>query len=386
MKRKTAVIIGAGVVGLAIGARLSKRFQVHILDRHPYAANEASSRNSEVIHAGLYYPPTSLKMKHCVRGRKMIYQLAADTDIPHRRCGKLIVATGSGGAAERLDAIRRRALEVDVPVEIASRKLVEAKAPWLRVENEGVLWSEASGIVDSHALVQRLEAQLLAGGDAHLLLRHRVSSIERRVGGGYRVGGECEVRQGKSELFQVDADVVVNSAGLHADHVSRMLLPGCVSIPRVYPCRGHYYTLRVPAATHPLDTLVYPLPEAGLKGLGVHLTIDLSGRIRVGPDAEYLDADLDSSRENYRLDDTRERRDRFFASVQRYMRLDDRYRDKMVADYVGIRAKLSGPGDLEFRDFCIEQPLDGFVHCLGIESPGLTACLSIAQDVDDMLQ
>ena len=395
---KTVTIIGAGITGLSIGARLvgnkQQQFQVIILDKHKYLANETSSRNSEVLHAGIYYPPKSLKTRHCIRGKQLLYDILHKNmnNLPFKQCGKVIVSTSKEGPA-KLQDIKDHARNVGVTdLRYLSERELELKVPFINKQLVNVaLFSPSTGIFNSHSFIRHLEAQVL-NGQGLIQLRNSVEDIEviQQGRGGYKVKVYDE---GQRERFTIDSDVVVNAAGLNADDLYSLVETdkSLLNDKQIHPCRGHYYKLRLPPAVAKgrLETLVYPVPDPNLKGLGIHLTIDLSGRIRVGPDADYIESKTD-----YRLDETKERFDKFWTAISRYLDLSqlenlpaEEKQKILKIDYVGIRPKLSSANNPAFRDFIVEMApgLSGFVNCIGIESPGLTASLSIAEEVEQML-
>lgn len=356
------VVIGAGVVGLAIGraAALAGR-SVIVLERHERVGEETSSRNSEVIHAGIYYPAGSLKARLCVDGRQKLYEYCERKGVAARRCGKLIVTSDSSRLSALDDLVARAAANGVDDLERLDRPGVERLEPELDVA--GGLFSPSSGIVDSHALMLALQGDLENAGGIVAPL----ASFERadRVPGGLSIsvdsGGE------RSELT---ADRVVNAAGLEASAVASRFPGECrpEPVPRTRFAKGNYFAL---SGASPFRHLVYPLPGGG--GLGVHATLDLGGRVRFGPDVEWIDApdyDVDAARA-----------DAFYASIREYWPgLPD---GALAPDYAGVRPKLHGPGEPP-ADFEIARYGPG-IHLFGIESPGLTACLAIAEHVAALL-
>lgn len=355
-------VIGAGVIGLAIGRAVALTGRsVVVLERHAHIGEETSSRNSEVVHAGIYYPPGSLKAQLCVDGRQQLYEYCDAKGIGAQRCGKIIVASDTSRLAE-LDALMARAAANGVTdLERLDRAAVERLEPELDVAG-GVL-SPSSGIVDSHALMLALQGDLEHAGGIVAPL----SSFERadRVPGGLSVtvdsGGE------RSELT---AAAVVNAAGLEASAVASRFPGECRPdpVPRTRYAKGNYFAL---SGATPFQRLVYPLPDAG--GLGVHATLDFGGRVRFGPDVEWIDAP------EYSVDAARAAS--FYASIRGYWPgLAD---GALVPDYAGVRPKLHGPGEPP-ADFGIARYGPG-IHLFGIESPGLTACLAIGGHVATLL-
>ncbi|HRO15624.1 MAG TPA: NAD(P)/FAD-dependent oxidoreductase [Paracoccus sp. (in: a-proteobacteria)] len=367
MERVDCIVIGAGVVGLAIARALARRgIEVLILERAPAIGTETSSRNSGVIHAGLYYPPGSLKARLCVAGREMLYAFAAEQDVPHRRCGKLIVAT-SPGQQDALTAIRDRAAGCGVTdLRLLTGEQARALEPALACS--AALLSPSTGIIDSPALMQALLGQAQAAG-AELALNTTFAGA--RAGNG---GFVVETGDAVGERFALGARRLVNAAGLWAsDAAGRIEGLAPAHIPRTLLARGNYFGL---SGRSPFSHLIYPLPEPG--GLGVHLTLDMGGAMRFGPDVEWVDA------VDYRVNDAR--RPHFEAEIRRYW--PGLPGDALVPAYAGIRPKLSGPGE-PAADFRIDGPerhgLAGLVNLFGIESPGLTACLAIAELAADRL-
>lgn len=358
-----AVVIGAGVVGLACARALAERGRsVVILERHERFGVETSSRNSEVVHAGIYYPPGSLKATLCARGNPGLYAWCEARGVAHRRIGKLIVATAEDEEA-KLEQILAQADANGVrSLETLTARQAEALEPHVRCTT--ALWSPDTGIVDSHALM----ASLLADAEAHgaaAAWRQTVCGVEP-VRGGYRV----VARDAAGETAGVESPWVVNSAGLDADTVAEVAgfdLDECRYRQRFV--RGHYFRVkgaRARLASH----LVYPAPPMG--SLGIHVTLDLAGEVRLGPDIEYLP----DRRQDYHV--AAGLRDGFHAAVSRY--LGGLLPDDLEPGLAGIRPRLYGPGDPS-RDFEIREESNrghpGWVNLVGIESPGLTSCLEI---------
>ncbi len=356
-----AAVIGAGVVGLACARALARRgIETVILEANTAIGMETSSRNSEVIHAGIYYPAGSLKARLCVAGNRQLYEFCAAHHVAHRRCGKLIVATDASQEA-RLAALKSQSLENGVTdlQPLAAARLASLE-PQLRAT--AALLSPSTGIIDSHGLMLALLGEAEAHGAA-LALKSPLARGEAR-GDGFllEVGGE--------EPMRLAAGIVINSAGLHAPRVAASIAgldPRHVPTPHF--ARGNYYAL---AGRAPFTHLVYPLPEPG--GLGMHLTLDLGGQARFGPDVEWVDA-ID-----YTVDPRRA--DAFYAEVRKYWpALPD---GALQPAYAGIRPKLGGP-DAPAADFLIQSEathgVPGLINLFGIESPGLTSCLALAEHV-----
>jgi L-2-hydroxyglutarate oxidase LhgO len=355
------VVVGAGAIGLAIARALARAGrEVLVLERADAIGTETSSRNSEVIHAGIYYPAQLAKARWCVAGKEMLYRFCAEYGVPHRRCGKLIVATDAAQLPQ-LEKLRRQAAANGVTdLEFLDPAQVRALEPEVRCVR--ALWSPSSGIIDSHAYMLALQ------GDAE---RHgaTIAFATPVVGGAVR-GAYIELHTGGAAPFALRARTVVNSAGLGAQELARAIagVPAA-TIPPLYLAKGNYYVL---TGANPFTRLVYPLPEPG--GLGVHVTIDLGGQARFGPDVEWVEA-ID-----YTVDPRRA--DGFYAAVRRYWPgLAD---GALAPGYAGIRPKIEKPGGSS-TDFWVQGPREhgvaGLVNLFGIESPGLTASLAIAEHV-----
>ena len=361
MERVDCVVVGAGVVGLACARRLAMAgLEVILLERTDAIGTETSSRNSEVIHAGIYYVPGTLKATACIAGKDFLYRYCAARGIAHARCGKLIVAT-SEAQLGRLDAIRANAAASGMDeLEVWSAERAMALEPALRCT--GALWSPSTGIVDSHGLM----LAYLGDAEAHGAMLALESPLERA-----EVRGDGILLEvGGAEPMALLAGMVVNSAGLAApDLATRIAGLDPTTLPRPYYCKGSYYTL---AGRSPFKRLIYPVPEAA--GLGVHLTIDLAGQCRFGPDTEWVDG-ID-----YDVDPARA--EKFYAEVRRYW--PDLPDGALSPAYAGMRPKLD-PAGAPVRDFLVEGPerhcVPGLVNLFGIESPGLTASWPLACEV-----
>jgi L-2-hydroxyglutarate oxidase LhgO len=352
------VVVGAGIVGLAVARALARAGrEVVVLEAEDAIGTHTSSRNSEVIHAGIYYPKGSLKARACVQGRRLLYDYCASHGVPHRRCGKLIVATSDSQVGE-LRSIHRKAHAngaTDV-VEISAAEAMRMEPALLCV---AALHSPSTGIVDSHALMLAYLGDAEAAG-AMLALR---SPLEKAV----FTGRDFELQAGET---RIKTAMLVNSAGLRAPSIARLIegFPAGRIPPELY-AKGNYYAL---AGRPPFSRLVYPVPEPG--GLGVHVTLDMGGQARFGPDVEWVE------RISYEVDPRRA--DRFYAAIRRYWPgLPD---GALAPGYAGIRPKISPPGE-PAADFVVQGPgehgMPGLVNLFGIESPGLTASLALADDV-----
>jgi L-2-hydroxyglutarate oxidase LhgO len=363
LERVDAVVVGAGVVGLAIARELAAAGrEVIVLEAEDAIGSHTSSRNSEVIHAGIYYPQGSLKALACVVGKQLLYEYCASHGVPHRRCGKLIVATNESQLAE-LTGIRAKAQANGVrDVDWMAKEEVARLEPELFCM--AALHSPSTGIIDSHALMLAYLGDAQAAG-AMLALK---SPLDRAM-----------VRADGFELWVEGSDpiacsVLVNSAGLRAPSVAKRIegYPAELA-PRELYAKGNYYSL---TRRSPFSRLIYPVPEPG--GLGVHVTLDLAGQARFGPDVEWVE------RINYDVDPRRA--ERFYAAIRRYWPgLPD---GSLSPGYAGIRPKTAGPGE-PAPDFEIQGPrrhgVPELVQLYGIESPGLTASLALARLVREEL-
>jgi L-2-hydroxyglutarate oxidase LhgO len=360
MFKVEAVVIGAGVIGLAIARALALRgVQVLLLEKESVVGSGTSSRNSEVIHAGLYYEPESLKARLCAPGRRMLYRYCAERGIGHRQCGKLVVATDRSDDAYLADLLQQAQRNGAEEVELIGAARLKSLEPHVR--GTSALLSPGSGIVDSHALMLSYQADAEAAG-ATIVLRTPV--LEAAI-----VGDAIQLRTGGSDCAELEAELVVNAAGLDAWAVSTCVAGlDRATIPPKFLAKGSYFTLT--GANAPFSHLVYPVPEPG--GLGIHLTLDLAGQARFGPDVEWVD------RVDYAVDPGRGRK--FYAAIRRYW--PDLPDGALAAAYSGIRPKTAATKQC---DFAIQGPADtghrGYIALYGIESPGLTASLAIGDRV-----
>jgi L-2-hydroxyglutarate oxidase LhgO len=390
MEQVDCIVIGAGVVGLAVARELARRGrETVVVEAERGIGCGTSSRNSEVIHAGIYYPQGSLKATLCVRGRELMVGFCESHGVAHRRCGKLIVATDDAQVPTLLDLQAKGQANGVCDLELIDAAQARRLEPALACV--AALRSPSTGIVDSHAFMLALQGDVEAAGG--------MLAFGAPVTGGAIDGDGIVLEVGGDQPMRIRATTIVNAAGLHAQALASSLagMP-LEQVPSLHLAKGSYYSL---SGRSPFARLIYPVPEPG--GLGVHLTIDLGGQARFGPDVEWIesprarfalcpprglsvasDGRAPLPRLDYDVDPRRAQA--FYASIRRYWpALPDR---ALVPGYAGIRPKLSGPGDAA-KDFVIQGPRDhgvrGLVNLFGIESPGLTASLAIGEAVAGML-
>lgn len=361
MESLDAIVIGAGVVGLAVARALAQAGrEVLVLEAAEGIGTETSSRNSEVIHAGIYYPAGSLIARSCVEGKHRLYAFCAERGVPHRNCGKLIVAT-TEEEAEKLEGIRARAAANGVG---DLRRLTRAEALALEpaLHCTAALLSPSTGIVDSHAFMLALQGEAEHHG--------ALFAFHAPVEAGRVTEDGIELDVGGAEPMRLRANLVINAAGLHAPALARRIagMPP-QHVPKAYYAKGNYFTL---TGRSPFSRLIYPVPVPG--GLGTHLTIDLAGQARFGPDVEWIE------RIDYAVDPRRG--ESFYAAIRRYWpELPD---GALAPGYSGIRPKIVPPG-APAQDFVVQgeatHGVRGLVNLFGIESPGLTAALALADHV-----
>ncbi len=372
MEHVDALVIGAGVVGLAVGRALSlKGLETVVVEAEGGIGQGVSSRNSEVIHAGLYYAPDSLKARLCVRGKALLYALCASHGVPYAACGKLVVATAPEQQAA-LANLAERAAANGVHVEAWTAAQAQALEPELACT--AALWSPSTGIVDSHAFMLALLADMEGAGGL-LALRSRVLGVRFRTGSSARV----QLQSADSE-FEIEAGCIVNAAGLQACALAQRF-EGLAAqhVPRAHFAKGSYFTL---PGRPPFSHLIYPAPVDAW--LGVHVTLDLAGQVKFGPDMEWLDGapgeDFD-----YAVDAARAAP--FEDAVRRYW--PGLPLGALQPAYSGVRPKIHGPGE-PAPDFRIDGPAQhgvaGLVNLFGIESPGLTASMALGDHVAALLQ
>jgi L-2-hydroxyglutarate oxidase LhgO len=364
MDKVECVVIGAGVIGLAVARRLAQAGrEVIILEAAEGIGTVTSSRNSEVIHAGIYYPAGSLMARMCVSGKRALYRYCGDHGIPHRNCGKLIVAT-THKETTKLQSIRAHA-EANGVFDLQTLSGDAARALEPALNCDAALLSPSTGIIDSHAFMLALQGDAEAAGAAcafHTPLLHAKALADR-----------IELDAGGNAPISLECKLLVNAAGLAASAVARSINGMPIDlIPAAYLAKGNYFSC---SARSPFSRLIYPVPEPG--GLGVHLTLDMAGQARFGPDVEWVDT-ID-----YAVDPARA--ERFYPAIRRYWpTLPD---GALMPSYSGIRPKIVPPA-VATQDFLIQGPRDhgvtGLINLFGIESPGLTSSLAIADYVGEL--
>ena len=366
MEHLDCVVIGAGVVGLAVARAMAlARREVFILERTEGIGPEASSRNSEVIHAGLYYPSGSLKARLCVRGRDLLYDYCQLRGVRYDRIGKLVVASDQS-EVPRLEEIRRQG-EVNGVDDLHWLEKEDANRMEPLLRCEAALHSPSSGIVDSHGLMEAL----LSDAEEH----GAILALNSPVEGGRVSDSGIVLEIGGSDPMIAGCRTVINCAGIHAQETAGSL-EGFPSrtLPPLFMCKGNYFSFSGKA---PFSHLIYPLPDES--GLGIHLTFDLAGQVRFGPDAQWVD-EID-----YHVDEGRA--ESFYTAVRRYW--PDIPGGTLHPGYSGIRAMVRGPGE-DVADFVIQDSGDhgvpGLINLFGIESPGLTASMAVADEVAERVE
>jgi L-2-hydroxyglutarate oxidase LhgO len=364
-------IIGAGVIGLAIAQELSERHgNIYLLEKHPTFGQETSSRNSEVIHAGIYYTKGSLKSKLCVEGKWMIYDFCKKHDIPYNNCGKLIVAT-SEEEIKIIEGIRQTAVEngVDDLVMIDKEQIASLEPHIFALK---ALFSPSTGIVDSHSLMKQYETNAVNNG-CNIVYGSEVTAI-KKIANGY----EISLLDSDNKDYSFTSSLVINSAGLTSDKISEMVGIEDKKL-TIQFCKGEYFRLN-PPKNRLIKHLVYPVPHHNMEGIGIHVTIDMAGGVKLGPDVKYLDTNV----YDYKLSPSKQKA--FYDSAKKFLPFIEF--DDLSPEMAGIRPKIQKPGE-PLRDFYINEEsgrgFPGFINLIGMESPGLTSSLAIAKHVNGMI-
>ncbi|MGD0583606.1 MAG: NAD(P)/FAD-dependent oxidoreductase [Bacteroidales bacterium] len=364
-------IIGAGVVGLAIAEKVTEdQSSVFLIEKHLSFGQETSSRNSEVIHAGIYYPEGSLKSKLCVEGKALLYDFCRKYDIPFNNCGKIIVATSENEIpvlSEVISAARRNGVSDLRLIDASDVREMEPAVFALKA-----VWSPSTGIIDSHSFMKQLETNIVNNG-GNIVYGTEVKWI-RRISNGY----EITLKDADSNDYSFTSSTVINSAGLTSDKISEMTGINDEDL-RIRFCKGEYFRLK-PPKNRMISRLIYPVPLHNLEGIGIHVTIDMGGGVKLGPDVTWLQSN------NYDYTVDKSKQDAFFSSARKFLPFLEQ--DDIYPEMAGIRPKIQKPGE-PVRDFYIMEEgnrgLPGFINLIGIESPGLTSCLAIGEYVRSLI-
>ena len=360
------LVVGAGVVGLAVAAELSKTYpQVLIVDKNSHFGEETSSRNSEVIHAGIYYPDKSLKAKLCVKGKKLLYQYCQQRYIAHEKMGKLLVANGESEEADLANILKQAQLNGVTDLVWQSKAQLERSTPALKASL--ALLSPSTGIIDVHSYMQSLLADAESKGASFVGQTTLVSAQTHSKG--FKV-----MLNSQGENITLQCSLLINCAGLHSGKVAESI-EGLLKqhIPAIHYCRGHYFSYQ---GKSPFKQLIYPVPTA--HGLGIHASLNIAGQLKFGPDTQYID------QIDYQVDPALKAS--FVTAITKYFPSVDE--SKLQPDYAGIRPKLQAENGA-FEDFTIQSEavhgLTGLVNLFGIDSPGLTSSLAIAKHVAELI-
>jgi L-2-hydroxyglutarate oxidase LhgO len=364
-------IIGAGVVGLAIAENVSKTHNnVFLIEKHTSFGQETSSRNSEVIHAGIYYTKDSLKARLCVEGKWMIYDYCKKYDIPFNNCGKLIVAT-SEEEISVIKGIRLTALKngVDDLLFLEREQISELEPNIFALK---ALFSPSTGIVDSHSLMKQYETNSYNNG-CQIVYGSEVTGISQ-IENGYKI----DLSDADKKNYSFTTRIIINSAGLTSDKVSEMVGIKDDSL-KILFCKGEYFRIN-PPKNRLINRLVYPVPHQNMEGIGIHVTIDMGGGVKLGPDVKYLESNI------YDYKVTASKQEAFYKSVKKFLPFLEF--DDITPEMAGIRPKIQKPGE-PLRDFYIMEETSrgypGFINLIGMESPGLTSSIAIAKYVNGLI-
>jgi len=364
-------IIGAGVVGLAIAENVSKTHNnVFLIEKHTSFGQETSSRNSEVIHAGIYYTKDSLKARLCVEGKWMIYDYCKKYDIPFNNCGKLIVAT-SEEEISVIEGIRLTALKNGVDdLSFLEREQISELEP--NIFALKALFSPSTGIVDSHSLMKQYETNSYNNG-CQIVYGSEVTGISQ-IENGYKIN----LFDADKNNYSFTTRIIINSAGLTSDKVSEMVGISDDSL-KIHFCKGEYFRIN-PPKNRLINRLIYPVPHQKMEGIGIHVTIDIGGGVKLGPDVKYLESNI------YDYKVTPSKQEAFYKSAKKFLPFLEF--DDIAPEMAGIRPKIQKPGE-PLRDFYIMEETirgyPGFINLIGMESPGLTSSIAIAKYVNGLI-
>ncbi len=365
-------IIGAGVVGLAIAEKVSEtHHDVFLIEKHPTFGQETSSRNSEVIHAGIYYTAGSLKAKLCIEGKWLLYDYCRKYGVPFNNCGKLIVAT-SEAEISIIEGIRKTAIGNGVDdLQVLGIEQIKELEP--NIFALKALFSPSTGIIDSHKLMKQYENNCINNG-CQIAYGSEVTGISRIINGYKILLSDADKKE-----YTFTSRIVINSAGLTADKVSEMVGINDDNL-KILFCKGEYFRIN-PPKNRLIRRLVYPVPHPNMEGIGIHVTIDMGGGVKLGPDVKYLESNI----YDYRL--TPSKQEAFYISAKKFLPFLEY--DDIAPEMAGIRPKIQKPGE-PLRDFYIREETDrgfpGFINLIGMESPGLTSSLAIAKHVAGMIR
>ncbi len=364
-------IIGAGVIGLAIAEKLSQEHKnVFLIEKHTTFGQETSSRNSEVIHAGIYYTKDSLKAKLCIEGKWLLYDYCKRYNVPYNNCGKLIVAT-SEEEIKVIEGIRLTAIKNGVGdlTFIGREKIAELEPNIFALK---ALYSPSTGIVDSHSLMKQYETNAINNG-CQIVYGSEVTGINQ-IQNGYKIS----LLDSDKNDYQFTSGIVINSAGLTSDKVSEMVGISDDRL-KIMFCKGEYFRIN-PPKNRLIKRLVYPVPHTNMEGIGIHVTVDMGGGVKLGPDVKYLESNI----YDYKL--TVSKQEAFYKSARKFLPFLEF--DDIAPEMAGIRPKIQKPGE-PLRDFYIMEETargyPGFINLIGMESPGLTSSIAIAKYVDGLI-
>jgi L-2-hydroxyglutarate oxidase LhgO len=364
-------IIGGGVVGLAIAEEVSRHHtNVFLIERHPSFGQETSSRSSEVIHAGIYYTKGSLKARLCIEGKNLLYDYCQKFEVPFKKCGKLIVAT-SEEEISVIEGIIHTARENGVDdMTVMERDQIADMEP--NIFALRALFSPSTGIIDSHSLMKQFETNAINNG-CQIVYGSEVTAI-RKIGEGYLV----TVLDADNLSYSFTSKIVINSAGLASDKVSEMTGLSDDNL-KILFCKGEYFRVN-PPKNKLINRLIYPVPHHNMEGIGIHVTIDMGGGVKLGPDVKYLDSNV----YDYRL--TPSKQEAFWISARKFLPFLEY--DDIAPEMAGIRPKIQKPGE-PLRDYYIMEEsgkgYPGFINLIGMESPALTSSISIAKYVNNLI-
>ena len=364
-------IIGAGVVGLAIAEKVSEEHKnVFLIEKHMSFGQETSSRNSEVIHAGIYYTKDSLKSRLCVQGKWMLYDYCRKYDVPYNNCGKLIVAT-SENEIPVIEGIRQTAIKngVDDLTFLGKEEIAVLEPDIFALK---ALYSPSTGIVDSHSLMKQYETNALNNG-CQIVYGSDVTGITK-IRGGYKI----MLLDADKQNYSFTTKIIINSAGLTSDKISEMVGITDEDL-KIMFCKGEYFRIN-PPKNRLIKRLIYPVPHHNMEGIGIHVTIDMGGGVKLGPDVKYLESNI----YDYKL--TPSKQEAFYLSAKKFLPFLEF--DDLAPEMAGIRPKIQKPGE-PLRDFYImeesKRGFPGFINLIGMESPGLTSSIAIAKYVEKLI-